>query len=91
MLDKSFKDKSKDNKTYQALSLDSHPSYFAVFQFGDLYKNRHDLNRRTTLMYQTIELICNYLYDFKNLIPNDIEITSENKFFIEFLGKNSIN
>ncbi|TBN03931.1 hypothetical protein EYD45_07905 [Hyunsoonleella flava] len=89
MFENSQKNKGRQNRTYQMFSLDSHPSYFSVFQFGDLYKNRHDLERKTTLMYQTIEMLCNYLFDFKTLLKNEIDIDIETKYLVEILGKDN--
>lgn len=89
MFENSQKNKGRQDRSYQMFSLDSHPSYFSVFQFGDLYKNRHDLERRTTLMYQTIEMLCNYLFDFKTLLKNEIDVDSETKYLIEILGKDN--
>lgn len=88
MFRNSMKNQGRGNRTYQMYSLDAHPSYFSVFQFGELYKNRHDLERRTTLLFQTIELICNYLNDFETLIKSEIEIDIDSKYLIEILGKN---
>ncbi|WP_339916271.1 hypothetical protein [Yeosuana marina] len=86
MFKNSRKNKIANDKIYQIFSLDSHPSYFSVFQFGDLYRTRYDLSRRTTLIYQTIEMICNYLYDFEKLMTSKIEINIETKFLIEILS-----
>ncbi len=80
---------SKDPRSYQILSLDAHPSYYSVFQFGDMYKNRHDLERRGTILYQTIQLLCCYIFDFRKL-TTDIEAAGINKetlHLINFLGK----
>nr|WP_293300032.1 hypothetical protein [Allomuricauda sp.] len=83
------KNHSEDSRSYQMLSLDAHPSYYSVFQFGDLYKNRHDLERRGTLLYQTIQIISCYLFDFRKLMPSldSISIDQELLFLIDFLGK----
>ncbi|WP_289043909.1 hypothetical protein [uncultured Olleya sp.] len=89
-----FNNKGKDSlgsskKDYQRFSLDTHPTYFSVFQFGELYKNREDLNRRSTVVFETIKLLCYYLNDFENLIKIIPEINIESKYLIEILGKNS--
>jgi hypothetical protein len=89
LFNNTMKNHYKSDKVYQRFSLDAHPSYFSVFQFGDLYKNRHDLERRTTVVFETIQLLCNYLNDFEKLIKNKPEIEIESKYLIEILGKNA--
>lgn len=91
MFKNSMKNKPSENKIYQSLSLDNHPSYFSVFQFGDMYKSRHDLDRKTLILYQTIDIICCYLNDFENLLSSKITIESDTKYLIEILGKNDLS
>jgi len=77
-------------REYQMLSLDTHPTYFAVFQFGSLYTDRYDQKRKNTLLYQTIEILCAYLFDFETLLPelNKVTKTNYSYFLIHLLGKN---
>lgn len=83
------KNHANSDKVYQRFSLDAHPSYFSVFQFGDLYKDRHDLKRITSVMFETIQLLCCYLYDFEKLLKKIPETNIESKYLIEILGKNT--
>lgn len=89
MFNESLKNHANSNKVYQRFSLDAHPSYFSVFQFGDLYKNRHDLERRTTVIFETIQLLCCYLNDFEKLLNKIPNTNIESKYLIEILGKNT--
>lgn len=91
MFENSLKNKQKLNRTYQMMSLDAHPTYFSVFQFGVMYKDEHHLSRRATITYQTIELLCSYLYDFQFFINSNYYIKIDSKFLIEILGKNKIS
>jgi len=88
LFNNTMKNHAKSDKVYQRFSLDAHPSYFSVFQFGDLYTNRHDLSRISTVLFETIQLLCNYLNDFEKLLDNKPEIEIESRYLIEILGKN---
>lgn len=89
MYENATKSKSKRYKsTYQTLSLDTHPSYLAVLHFGELYKERCDLNRRGTRLYQTIEMLAKYIYDFQTLIKEDENLIVNRRGFhaMNFFG-----
>ncbi len=89
LFNNTMKNHRKSDKIYQRFSLDAHPSYFSVFQFGELYTNRHDLTRISTVLFETIQLLCNYLNDFEKLIESVPEIEIESKYLIEILGKDT--
>ncbi|WP_243473252.1 hypothetical protein [Winogradskyella sp. MH6] len=90
MYNRAIKNHNEEKKDYQRFSLDTHPTFFSVFQFGDLYKNRHDLQRRSTVMYETIRLLSKYLNDFEKLLEAKPKIEKDSKYLIEFFGNRNI-
>ncbi|GAB5472049.1 MAG: hypothetical protein Mars2KO_01480 [Maribacter sp.] len=80
--------KNRNENSYRALSLDAHPSYFAVIQFEELYKEGNDDRRVNLLLYETMELLGNYIYDFEKLISNykGIVVKSRGFHFMNFFG-----
>lgn len=79
----------KNDRVYKILSLDSHPSYFSVFQFGELFTQRMDLIRRNSILYSSVQILSWYISDFKDLtsIKSNVKIKDRTLYYINFFNK----
>ncbi len=81
------KNPRKPDSIYQILSLDAHPTFYSVIQFNGLYKDRNDINRTKLILYQTIEILCAYLFDYRTLISNKTKVDHYSSLLINVLGR----